>query len=86
MAPGYTECVSVCVLLTRLIAPCERFLLSLSFFHSQYEEIQAELSGLREKYENIEEEKSSISLELQQSQERLRLLQDKDNHVSFQSM
>uniref|UniRef100_A0A671QKN0 Sarcolemmal membrane-associated protein-like n=1 Tax=Sinocyclocheilus anshuiensis TaxID=1608454 RepID=A0A671QKN0_9TELE len=66
--------------LDRLIAPSERFLLSLSVFCFQYEEIQAELSGLREKYENAEDEKCSFNLELQQSQERLRLLQDKENH------
>uniref|UniRef100_A0A671QBI7 Sarcolemmal membrane-associated protein-like n=1 Tax=Sinocyclocheilus anshuiensis TaxID=1608454 RepID=A0A671QBI7_9TELE len=76
----YRVCVCVCVLLTRLIAPSERFLLSLSVFCFQYEEIQAELSGLREKYENAEDEKCSFNLELQQSQERLRLLQDKENH------
>lgn len=64
------------MLLTRFSALVE------SFFLSQYEEIQTELSGLRERHENAEEEKRSISLELQQSQERLRLLQDKENHVS----
>ncbi len=87
LAPGHTQCV----LLTRLIASSERFLLSLSlsFFCCccfQYVEIQEELSGFREKYENAEEEKCSFNLELQQSQERLRLLQDKENHVSVQSM
>lgn len=49
----------------------------------EYEDIQAELSGLREKHENAEEEKRSISLELQHSQERLRLQQDKENHLSL---
>lgn len=56
-----------------------------AFFLFQYEAIQAELTGFREKHENAEEEKLSISLELQQSQERLRLLQDKENHVSVMS-
>uniref|UniRef100_A0A9J8CNB2 Sarcolemma associated protein b n=1 Tax=Cyprinus carpio carpio TaxID=630221 RepID=A0A9J8CNB2_CYPCA len=49
----------------------------------EYEEIQAELSSLKEKYENAEEEKRSFSLELQQSKERLSLLQDKENHLSL---
>ncbi len=44
------------------------------------------MSGFREKYENAEEEKRSFNLELQQSQERLRHLQDKESHVSVQSM
>lgn len=80
----HSVCVCVCYWLGSLLLM--KGFYPLSLFLSQYEEIQSELSGLREKFENVEEEKGSISLELQQSQERLRLLQDKDNHVSFQSM
>lgn len=48
----------------------------------QYEEIQAQLSGLQERFEQTEQEKQSISDELQQCKVDLKLQQEKGSSVS----